>query len=34
MGAISVSQLQNYIRQGKRASVAAEKDDKCVTGFC
>ena len=34
MGAISASQLQNYIRQDKRSSVAKEKDESCLTGVC
>ncbi|MBU0655469.1 MAG: TlpA family protein disulfide reductase [Gammaproteobacteria bacterium] len=33
MGAITVAQLQNYIRQDKRSSIAEEKDT-CKTGVC
>lgn len=34
MGAITVSQLQNYIRQDKQSSIAEEKDDTCTTSVC
>lgn len=34
MGAITVSQLQNYIRQDKHSSIAEEKDTSCTTSVC
>jgi thiol-disulfide isomerase/thioredoxin len=36
MGAITAAQVQKYLRQDKRSSVAEDKDkkEKCPTGFC
>lgn len=34
MGVISASQLQSYIRQDKRSSVAKDENESCQTGIC